>query len=170
MGPRSNLLVHSVRTRIGLKIETGKGEDRGSDRFSTADRVYDHFHNVLKRLYGSYSSYVNVDMDDHSGSSSPIHWHESGADDVEVVEKIEFDVNLDAPCEKVYGNFDILKWWKRHSDTYKVLDEMARNILGVLVSTMSNWLWASGISIDVERPMDDMEKYEVGNCIYSLHL
>jgi len=28
---------------------------------------------VLKRLYGTYFSCVNVDKDDHNGSSSPIH-------------------------------------------------------------------------------------------------
>ncbi|KAJ8428370.1 hypothetical protein Cgig2_012517 [Carnegiea gigantea] len=41
--------------------------------FAKSDRVYDNLYNVLKRLYGSYSSCVNVDKDDHNGSSSPIH-------------------------------------------------------------------------------------------------
>jgi len=31
-----------------------------------------------------------------------------------------------------------LKWWKRHVDTYKVLAEMARDILAVPVSTVSS--------------------------------
>jgi len=65
-------------------------------------------------------------------------WHEAGEDDLEVVEKTKSDVYLDAPREKVDDIFDILKWWKRHSDTYKVLAEMARDILAVLVSTVSN--------------------------------
>ncbi|KAJ8425799.1 hypothetical protein Cgig2_023732 [Carnegiea gigantea] len=41
--------------------------------FAKADRVYDHLYNVLKRLHDSYSSCVNVDKNDHNGSSSPIH-------------------------------------------------------------------------------------------------
>ena len=125
--------------------------------FGMADRVYDNLHNVLKRLYGSYASCVNDENDDHGGASSPINvdhskmslnndtlkelysqWNEGGEDDVEVVQKTELDVYLDAPREKVDGTFDILKWWKRHSDTYKVLSDMTRDILAVPVSTVSS--------------------------------
>ena len=84
---------------------------------------------MLKQLYGSYSSCVDIDKDDHDGSSSPIHvdhskmslnndtlkelysqWHEGGEDDVEVVKKTKMNVYLDAHHEKVDGTFDILKW------------------------------------------------------------
>jgi len=41
--------------------------------FRKADKVYDHLCNVLKLLYGSYSSCLNVKNDDHYDSSSPIH-------------------------------------------------------------------------------------------------
>ena len=96
--------------------------------FAKADRVYDHLYNVLKRLYVSYASYMNVGKGGQDGSSSPIHidhskmslsndtlkelysqWHEGGEDDVEVVEKMELDVYLDAPHERSDGTFDILK-------------------------------------------------------------
>ena len=40
--------------------------------------------------------------------------------------------------KRSYDTFDILKWWKRHNDTYKVLAQMARDILAVPVSTMSS--------------------------------
>ena len=112
---------------------------------------------MLKRLYGSYSSCVNVGNDDHDDSSSPINidhskislnndtlkelysqWHDGGEDDMEAVEKTELDVYLDAPRERIDSAFDILKWWKRHVDTYKVLAEMARDILAVPVSTVSS--------------------------------
>ena len=88
--------------------------------FSEKDRVYYHLYNGLKQLYGSYTSCVNVDKDDYYASSSPNHvdhskmslnnhtpkelysqWHEDGGDDLEVVEKTELDVYLDAPHEKV---------------------------------------------------------------------
>ena len=71
---------------------------------------------------------MNIDKDDHNGSSSPIHvdhskmslnndtlkglhsqWHEGGEDDVEVAEKTKLDVYLDVPCKKVDGTFDFLK-------------------------------------------------------------
>ena len=55
---------------------------------------------------------------------------------MEAVEKSELDVYLDAPRKRTDTSaFDILKWWKRHVDTYKVLAEMARDILAVPVST-----------------------------------
>uniref|UniRef100_A0A7C8ZQ40 HAT C-terminal dimerisation domain-containing protein n=1 Tax=Opuntia streptacantha TaxID=393608 RepID=A0A7C8ZQ40_OPUST len=163
---------------------------------------------------------MNVEKDGHDGSISSIHidhskmslnndtlkelysqWHEGGEDDVGIVEKTELDVYLDASYERSDGTFDILKWWKRHIDTYKVLAQMARDILAVPISTMSiesafstlgrvldpfrsslgpktvetlictqDWLRASTIRIDVEQLMDDMEKYEASNYIYSLHL
>ena len=118
------------------------------DDFAKADRIYDYLHNVLKRLYGSYASCTNVEKDGHDGSTSPIHidhskmsldndtlkelysqWHKGGEDHVEIVEKTEFDVYLDASPERLDDTFDILKWWKRHSDTYKVLAIMARDCL-----------------------------------------
>jgi len=46
------------------------------------------------------------------------------------------DVYLDAPCEEIDSAFDILKWWKRHADTYKVLADLARDILAMPVSTV----------------------------------
>ena len=57
---------------------------------------------------------------------------------MEAVEKTEFDVYLDAPREKIDDTFDILKWWKRHSDTYNALAEMARDIIALPVSTVSS--------------------------------
>ena len=97
--------------------------------FGKANIVYDHLYNMLKRLHDSYDSCVNNENDDHDGTSSPIYvdyskmflnndtlkelysqWHEGGENDVEVVEKTELDIYLDAPYEKVDGNFDILKW------------------------------------------------------------
>ena len=125
--------------------------------FAKADAVYDHLYNVLKRLYDAYSSCVNVEKDDHGGSSSPINvdhskmslnndtlkelysqWHDGGEDEMEAVEKTELDVYLDAPRERIDSAFDILKWWKRHVDTYKVLADMARDILEVPISTVSS--------------------------------
>ncbi|KAJ8422148.1 hypothetical protein Cgig2_017898 [Carnegiea gigantea] len=92
--------------------------------FAKADRFYDNLYNVLKRLHGPYTSCVNVDKDDHNGSSSPIHvdhskislnndtveelyssWHEGGEDDVEVLEKTKLDIYLDNCCEKVDDTF-----------------------------------------------------------------
>ena len=99
--------------------------------------------NVYKDDHNSFSSLIHVDhskMSLNNDTLKELHsqWHEVGEDDVEVVEKTDSDVYLEAPCEKVDDTFDILKWWKRHSDTYKVLAEMTRDILAVLVSTMSS--------------------------------
>ena len=98
---------------------------------------------------------MNIEKDDHDGSSSHIIdyskmslnnytlkelyslWHEGGEDDVEVAEKIELDVYLYAPHERLDGT-DILKWCKRQTNTYKVLAEMAKHILAVSVSTVSS--------------------------------
>jgi len=157
---------------------------------------------------------MNVEKDGHDGSISPIHidhskmslnndtlkelysqWHEGGEDDVGIVEKTELDVYLEIPHERLDDTFDILNWWRRHFDTYKVLAVMARDILTVHISTVSSesafstsdrvldqfrstlgpktvetlictQYWLRASNICIDvELMDDMEKYEAGNYI-----
>ena len=51
-----------------------------------------------------------------------------------LLKKTELDIYLDAHRKKVDDTLDILKWSKRHSDTYKVLAEMTRAILVLPIS------------------------------------
>ena len=48
------------------------------------------------------------------------------------------DKYLEKHCEKVTSNFDILNWWKVNSSKYKVLSEVARDVLAIPVSTVSS--------------------------------
>ncbi|GAB2286637.1 hypothetical protein Dimus_039784 [Dionaea muscipula] len=52
--------------------------------------------------------------------------------------KSEVDRYLEEPCEKVVENFDILNWWKVNSSKYKVLSEIARDVLAIPVSTVAS--------------------------------
>nr|KAJ0200757.1 hypothetical protein LSAT_V11C600301170 [Lactuca sativa] len=60
--------------------------------------------------------------------------------DVEVVVgKYELDKYLDAPPEKMNNEtFEILKWWSDKCTTYKVLASMAKDILTIMVSTVTS--------------------------------
>lgn len=52
--------------------------------------------------------------------------------------KSELDKYLEEACEKETPNFDILNWWKVNSSKYKVLSEVARDVLAIPVSTVSS--------------------------------
>ncbi|GFY98587.1 hypothetical protein Acr_12g0011280 [Actinidia rufa] len=53
-------------------------------------------------------------------------------------EMTKVDKYLEERCEKVTSNFDILNWWKVNSSKYKVLSEVARDVLAIPVSTVSS--------------------------------
>ncbi|CAL5393046.1 unnamed protein product [Camellia sinensis] len=53
-------------------------------------------------------------------------------------EKSEVDRYLEESCEKEVVNFDILSWWKTNSSRYKILSQVARDILAIHVSTVAS--------------------------------
>ena len=59
------------------------------------------------------------------------------------------------------------------STSGRMLDQFRSNLGPKTVETLicaQDWLRASTIYIDVENLMDDMEKYEAGNYMNSIHL
>ena len=48
------------------------------------------------------------------------------------------DVYLMEHCISREVNFDILEWWKGNSSRYKVLSQIAKDILAILVSTVAS--------------------------------
>ncbi|XP_058071000.1 zinc finger BED domain-containing protein DAYSLEEPER-like [Magnolia sinica] len=52
--------------------------------------------------------------------------------------KSEVDKYLEESCEKDDPNFEILNWWKVNSSKYRVLSQVARDILAIPVSTVAS--------------------------------
>ncbi|XP_059635034.1 zinc finger BED domain-containing protein RICESLEEPER 2-like isoform X1 [Cornus florida] len=52
--------------------------------------------------------------------------------------KSEVEKYLEEACEDVVPKFDILNWWKVNGSRYKILSEIARDILAVPVSTVAS--------------------------------
>ncbi|CAL5347426.1 unnamed protein product [Camellia sinensis] len=52
--------------------------------------------------------------------------------------KSEVDRYLEESCEKEVVNFDILSWWNTNSSRYKILSQVARDILAIPVSTIAS--------------------------------
>ncbi|CAL5408167.1 unnamed protein product [Camellia sinensis] len=52
--------------------------------------------------------------------------------------KSEVDRYLEESCEKEVVNFDILSWWNTNSSRYKILSQVARDILAIPVSTVAS--------------------------------
>ncbi|CAL5325876.1 unnamed protein product [Camellia sinensis] len=52
--------------------------------------------------------------------------------------KSELDRYLEESYEKEVVNFDILSWWKTNSSRYKILSQVARDILAIPVSTVAS--------------------------------
>ena len=110
---------------------------------------------ALKHIYDEYekfnagsssSSQTSIDMEVDQpclvGSAQTLTLQSKFQKHLEEVEldgkKIEVDKYLEEPCEKVTSNFDILNWWKVNSSKYKVLSEVARDVLAIPVSTVSS--------------------------------
>ncbi|GFY84701.1 hypothetical protein Acr_03g0014750 [Actinidia rufa] len=53
-------------------------------------------------------------------------------------ERTDADKYMEELCEKVTSNFDIWNWWKVNSSKYKVILEVARDVLAILMSTISS--------------------------------
>ena len=126
------------------------------------DEISDHLYNVLRKLFEYYFALVsscsskndacdmgfhtmNVDGQNHDDPPNKEQMKRfydefDDEDEESVVEKCELDKYLEkSKVKRVEGDiFDILGWWKEKSDKYEVLARMARDILAILVSTVSS--------------------------------
>ena len=106
--------------------------------------IYDEYEKL--NAESSYSSQTSIDMEVDQpclvGSAQTLTLQSKFQKHLEEVEldgeRTEVDKYLEEPCEKVTSNFDILNWWKVNSSKYKVLSEVARDVLAIPVSTVSS--------------------------------
>ncbi|CAH9105703.1 unnamed protein product [Cuscuta europaea] len=54
------------------------------------------------------------------------------------VKKSELDIYLAESIIEEDGDFDILRWWKLNSERFPILSKMARDVLGVPISTVAS--------------------------------
>ncbi|CAH9094800.1 unnamed protein product [Cuscuta europaea] len=54
------------------------------------------------------------------------------------VKKSELDIYLAESIIEEDGDFDILRWWKLNSEMFPILSKMARDVLGVPISTVAS--------------------------------
>jgi hypothetical protein len=84
----------------------------------------------------------------------------------------ELSAYLDSDCVTSYGNyFDLLLWWKDHKLTYPALCIMARDIMSILVSTVSSEFCfsLSGRILEDRRRCLLPENVEMLTCIKVLY-
>nr|KAJ0192475.1 hypothetical protein LSAT_V11C800450880 [Lactuca sativa] len=80
----------------------------------------------------SYSSFVDLDLDDGYAKYFENHG--------KVINNTELDIYLvDTTEKKMKGdNFDVLSWWYRNSGKYPILSQIAKDILGMPISTVAS--------------------------------
>ncbi|KAK8708822.1 hypothetical protein V6N13_059858 [Hibiscus sabdariffa] len=128
--------------------------------FTKVDAMCNHLYDVIQKLYDFYNARISSSsknsahgsklqrMDvDGSENAMPSQnenlnnlYNEFNEEDAEgVVDKCEYDTYLEEAREKrdAYG-FQILHWWKMKSEKYKILVAMAKEILAILVSSVSS--------------------------------
>nr|KAJ0212607.1 hypothetical protein LSAT_V11C400199540 [Lactuca sativa] len=80
----------------------------------------------------SFSSFVDLDLDD--GYAKYLENRGKG------INNTELDIYLaDTTEKKMKGdNFDVLSWWNRNSGKYPILSKIAKDVLGMPISTVAS--------------------------------
>ncbi|GFY92687.1 hypothetical protein Acr_08g0010830 [Actinidia rufa] len=135
-------------------------------------RIYDEYEKLNAGSSTSSQTSIDTEVDQPclAGSAQPLTLQSKFQKHLEEVEldgeRTEVDKYLEEPCEKVTSNFDNLNWWKVNSSKYKILSEVARDVLAIPVSTVSseaafNWPRATPLPFEIEENMAEMEELEL---------
>jgi len=139
----------------------------------------DEFISVVKKLYNFYatsskqtsqgaapaprSSNIDVLMGnvDHGLEEFLYQASEPG-----MVEANELDMYMVEPLVKLYGEFDILAWWKNKREQYHILSQIVRDVMAMQVSTVASEsaFSAAGRVVDPYRSCLDSEMVQALIC------
>jgi hypothetical protein len=116
---------------------------------SIAKDITSMIHLALVKLYEEYNDSVTTSsrqpssptpvLDDDDDDVDPlIKYKKHKAAEMYTDKKLELDRYLEDPQEQEEDNyeFDILAWWKVNSSKYRVLSQIARDVLAIPISTV----------------------------------
>ncbi|CAD6229250.1 unnamed protein product [Miscanthus lutarioriparius] len=138
----------------------------------------DEFVSVVKKLYNFYAASSKKTSQGAAPRPSNItdilmgnvdHGLEEflyEASESRMVESNELDMYMAESLVKLYGEFDILAWWKNKREQYPILSQIIRDVMAIQVSTVASEsaFSAAGRVVDLYRSRLDPEMVQALIC------